>query len=250
MQQCPNCNFKSENSCDLFCAVCGSRLNTVPGKSVCEDCGADLRPHARFCTHCGRMLDFGPTLSIASGECTEICLSVTPGSTVPVRPANVERSDAVDRDTLPPYDPGWQYFFNEDRKLEKSHILSKEEIRMLGRQALLVIPERVAHYAPLVGVKYKRITIRNQKTVWGNCTYEIGFLSFNCLLMLMPLEALDAVVVHELCHMVHPNHSDEFYAEIHRVYPEYKKWDEWLDDHSSVLDCMEDGFQFRSFISY
>ena len=48
--------------------------------------------------------------------------------------------------------------------------LSKEEIRALADRARDVIPQRVAHYAPLVGVTYGRITIRNQRTRWGSCS--------------------------------------------------------------------------------
>ncbi len=77
--------------------------------------------------------------------------------------------------------------------------LSQDEIRALAEQALKVIPERVKYYAPLVGVTYGRITIRNQKTRWGSCSSK-GNLNFNCLLMLAPPEVLDSVVVHELCH--------------------------------------------------
>ena len=90
-----------------------------------------------------------------------------------------------------------------------------------------VIPERVRYYAPLVGVTYGKVTIRNQRTLWGSCSAK-GNLSFNCLLMLCPPEVIDSVVVHELCHRKEMNHSERFYAEVLRVFPEYRKWDRWL----------------------
>ena len=65
--------------------------------------------------------------------------------------------------------------------------LTTEEVRALAQQALEVIPGRVAHYAPLVGVTYGRITIRNQRSRWGSCSSQ-GNLNFNCLLMLVPPE--------------------------------------------------------------
>ena len=112
--------------------------------------------------------------------------------------------------------------------------LSMEEIRALADRALQVIPERVKYYAPLVGVAYGRITIRNQRSRWGSCSSK-GNLNFNCLLMLAPPEVLDSVVVHELCHRKEMNHSDQFYAEVLRVYPDYRKWDKWLKDHGNEL---------------
>ena len=112
--------------------------------------------------------------------------------------------------------------------------LSAEELRVLGEQAVAAIPPRVAYYAPLVGVGYGRITIRCQRTRWGSCSSK-GNLNFNCLLMLTPPEVLDSVVVHELCHRKEMNHSDRFYAEVLRVFPEYHRWDRWLREHGPAL---------------
>ena len=53
--------------------------------------------------------------------------------------------------------------------------------------------------------------------------------------MLTPPEVLDSVVVHELCHRRHMNHSAAFYAEIERVYPEYRKWNRWLKKNGRAL---------------
>ena len=112
--------------------------------------------------------------------------------------------------------------------------LSMEEIRKLADEALRVIPDRVAHYAPLVGVRYGRITIRNQRTRWGSCSSK-GNLNFNCLLMLAPPEVLDYVVVHELCHRKEMNHSPRFWAEVERVIPSYKTYEKWLKTEGSHL---------------
>ncbi len=109
-----------------------------------------------------------------------------------------------------------------------------EEIKSLAEKAKKVIPERVRHYAPLVGVDYGRITIRCQRTRWGSCSSK-GNLNFNCLLMLMPDEVIDSVVVHELCHRKQMNHSKAFYAEVERVFPEYKRWNKWLKDNGGQL---------------
>lgn len=112
--------------------------------------------------------------------------------------------------------------------------LSKQELKALAEQAKAVIPRRVAYYAPLVGVTYGRITIRCQQTRWGSCSAK-GNLNFNCLLMLAPPQVLDSVVVHELCHRRHMNHSERFYDEVLRVFPEYHKWHGWLKENGKVL---------------
>jgi predicted metal-dependent hydrolase len=112
--------------------------------------------------------------------------------------------------------------------------LTMEEIRALASQALRVIPVRVAHFAPAVGVKYGRITIRNQKTRWGSCSAK-GNLNFNCLLMLAPAEVMDYVIVHELCHRKEMNHSPRFWAEVAKVIPDYKSREKWLKTEGTRL---------------
>lgn len=112
--------------------------------------------------------------------------------------------------------------------------LTPEELRALAEQAMRVIPERVAYYAPLVGVTYGRITIRSQTTRWGSCSSK-GNLNFNCLLMLAPPEVLDSIVVHELCHRTEMNHSKKFYAEVLRVFPTYRTQEKWLKEHGIEL---------------
>ena len=108
------------------------------------------------------------------------------------------------------------------------------QLRALARQARAYLPERVAYYEPLIGVHAGRVTIRTQKSRWGSCSSK-GNLNFNCLLMLTPPEVIDSVVVHELCHLKEMNHSQRFYDEVYRVYPEYDKWHRWLSDHGGAI---------------
>lgn len=112
--------------------------------------------------------------------------------------------------------------------------LSDVELRALADQALNVIPARVAHFAPLVGVRYGRITVRNQRSRWGSCSSQ-GNLNFNCLLMLCPEEIVDYVVVHELCHRKEMNHSPRFWAEVERVLPDYKQRLQWLKENGNAI---------------
>ncbi len=109
-----------------------------------------------------------------------------------------------------------------------------EQLQELCDRARQVIPTRVAHFAPLVGVTYERVTIRRQRTKWGSCSSK-GNLNFNCLLMLVPPEVLDYVVVHELCHRKQLNHSAKFWVEVARVMPHYKECEAWLKDNGSAL---------------
>lgn len=124
----------------------------------------------------------------------------------------------------------------EERRavLNEQTPFTAEQMQEFAEKALKIIPERVRYYAPLIGVDYGRITIRNQRTRWGSCSSK-GNLNFNCLLVLFPDGVLDSVVVHELCHRKHMNHSAEFYNEILKVFPEYQRCNEWLKENGGLF---------------
>ena len=112
--------------------------------------------------------------------------------------------------------------------------LTESEIRRLTETARVLLTERVAYFAPQVGVTYARITVRHQRSRWGSCSQK-GNLNFNCLLALCPPEVADYVVVHELCHRPHMNHSAAFWREVERVLPSYREPRKWLKNNGSAL---------------
>lgn len=120
-----------------------------------------------------------------------------------------------------------------DKKAKELPPITHDELCALKEQAMKDIPVRVAHYAAIIGVKYGRITIRNQRTRWGSCSSK-GNLNFNCLLMLLPDDVIDSIVVHELCHIKHMNHSPKFYAEVEKVFPDYRRCHKWLKENGGV----------------
>lgn len=111
--------------------------------------------------------------------------------------------------------------------------LSQEDLIQIKKKAKVLIPQRVEYYSKLTGITYNRIFIRLQKSRWGSCSAD-GNLNFNCLLVLMPLEILDSVVVHELCHRHHMNHSKAFYNEVVSIFPDYKRCDKWLKENGKT----------------
>ena len=128
---------------------------------------------------------------------------------------------------------GWieKHLFKQEQDIPK---MTEEEFQTLVRRALEVIPRVVARFAPVVGVTYGRITIRNQRTRWGSCSTK-GNLNFNCLLLRVPQDVLEYVVVHELCHRKEMNHSPKFWAEVERVLPNYAESKRWLKENGSGL---------------
>ena len=106
--------------------------------------------------------------------------------------------------------------------------------RKFRKAAKEYIPYRVEYFHKYTGGHYASITIRDQKSRWGSCSSH-GTLSFNYRLMMAPPHILDYVVVHELCHLTHMNHSKEFWSMVESILPDYKECKKWLKEHGNEL---------------
>jgi predicted metal-dependent hydrolase len=94
-------------------------------------------------------------------------------------------------------------------------------------QAKKILLERVEFYGCKYGFQYKKIGITSARTRWGSCS-ATGSLNFSWRLIKAPLEVLDYVVVHELVHTVHHNHSAKFWNRVRTIMPDYREKQKWL----------------------
>ncbi len=99
--------------------------------------------------------------------------------------------------------------------------------RWYRREAAARMEGRVAEWAPQIGVEPVRISIRDPRSRWGSCSSR-GTLSFSWRLLLAPLDVMDYVVVHELCHLEVPNHSARFWRLLEAHYPHREADEAWL----------------------
>ena len=95
----------------------------------------------------------------------------------------------------------------------------------------LKIGKQVRHYCEAMGVTVGYVTVKNQKTRWGSCSAK-GNVNFNYQLAFLPDELLDYVVIHELAHRRHMNHSRAFWAEVEKYCPDYLERREQLKEYS------------------
>ena len=95
----------------------------------------------------------------------------------------------------------------------------------------LKIGKRVRHYCEAMGVTVGYVTVKNQKTRGGSCSAK-GNVNFNYQLAFLPDELLDYVVIHELAHRRHMNHSRAFWAEVEKYCPDYLERREQLKEYS------------------
>lgn len=107
------------------------------------------------------------------------------------------------------------------RRQQTLSVLTDENIKELKQMAALVLPKRVEYYSRIMGVTPTSVKITSAKKRFGSCSGK-GGICFSYLLMLYPQEAIDYVVVHELAHIKHHNHSREFYDFVKEFLPDYK----------------------------
>ena len=159
-----------------------------------------------------------------------IALQMMPDGALFVRcPQNM--SDAQIRKFVGSKDAWIQKHLQDKQQLPK---FTAQQLQAVGEEAAQVISARAAYFAPVLGVTYKRITIRTQRTRWGSCSGK-GNLNFNRLLVLMPPAVLDYVVVHELCHLKEMNHSTKFWALVESILPDYRQCKKWLKENGDNL---------------
>lgn len=117
---------------------------------------------------------------------------------------------------------------------QQPYMIRNAIVRWYKRQAAQKTREKVKRYAPVVGVEPAGVNIKTFKSRWGSCTAK-GELEFNWLIMLAPNRMVDYVVIHELCHLIHHDHSPEFWREVARVMPDFQVCREWLRVNSEDM---------------
>ena len=110
----------------------------------------------------------------------------------------------------------------------------KKLVNFLKKEAKLLFLEYVDRYAERMGTAYKKLSITGARTRWGSCSFDDS-LHFSFRLLYAPKEMIEYVVVHELAHTKHKNHSPLFWAEVGKYIPDYKKRRKWLKTHALLM---------------
>ena len=179
-----------------------------------------------------------PASNVRSNRRT-ICISIKPGGEIIIRAPRLLPQAAILSFVYEKTE--WilsAYEKQKDRQVPSLEVPKDTATLALEKRyrdaAKEYIPKRVEFYQQYTGGHYSKITIRDQKTRWGSCSSN-GTLSFNYRLMLAPPRVLDYVVVHELCHLTHMNHSKEIWNMVESILPEYKEYRNWLKENGNTL---------------
>lgn len=119
----------------------------------------------------------------------------------------------------------------ENHREEKTENWCKEQ----KKRARLVFKNRIEYFEGLTGLKVNKLRLSSAKTRWGSCSFN-GTISLVWRLIMAPTEVLDYVVLHEIMHLKHANHSKEYWNALEEYMPDYKKHRIWLKENGFTLN--------------
>lgn len=124
------------------------------------------------------------------------------------------------------------YFLLKNKELTNAPFHFKHFYKDKGQ---FKIPDRMKLYTESIGINPQNIRILELKTHWASCS-ESGNLNFHWKCMMAPLKVLDYIIVHELVHLIHKNHTETFWNTVDKVLPDYKERKEWLRKNGAMMD--------------
>ena len=97
------------------------------------------------------------------------------------------------------------------------------------------LEQKTSIYAEQMGVQPTQIKVKEYKSRWGSCNTR-GEISYNWKIIMTPHRIVDYVVIHELCHLIHHNHSPEYWHQVRSIVPDYQEKRDWLKTNAGLLD--------------
>ncbi|SHN48892.1 hypothetical protein SAMN02745226_00067 [Fervidobacterium gondwanense DSM 13020] len=122
-------------------------------------------------------------------------------------------------------------FFLNPRYVDDANKLA---IWWLRKQAEEYLPKKVNEISEIMGISYKKVVVKDAKTRWGSCSTK-GTISLNWRLIMAPVGIVEYVIVHELAHIAHPDHSPEFWRFVGKFVPDYRLFRNWLKKNGKSL---------------
>lgn len=117
---------------------------------------------------------------------------------------------------------GFEFLQKKVKKDENSINIEKYYHQFYKNEAILTLPSRINHYSKKMGLSPTEIRYKRLRRRWGSCS-SAGVVTFNTLMMQLSYEHIDYIIVHELAHLQHMNHSREFHALVRTILADEKK---------------------------
>lgn len=141
-----------------------------------------------------------------------------------------------------------QIYIDKDKKELKisipTNLTDEQEIKknvdigikkLFKNNTQIKIQERLPYWSKKTGIEYSTLKIRDAICRFGSCVPATKALHFSSRLIMLPEDKIDAIIVHELCHIIHKNHSKDFYNLVKKYIPNYEEIDKWLKQNGKLI---------------
>lgn len=120
-------------------------------------------------------------------------------------------------------------------KEQLKYYIDKLVKKILKSHTEMLIAKRLPYWSEITQIGYNEVKVRDAITRYGSCMPSKKNLYFSSRLIMLPEDKVDAIIVHELCHMKHKNHNKEFYELVAKYIPNYKEIDKWLKENGKII---------------
>lgn len=120
-------------------------------------------------------------------------------------------------------------------KQEEDYYIKDVLRKIFKNNTEVMLKDKISYWSKITNIKYNNVKVRDAKTKFGSCIPKTRDLHFTSRLIMLKEEAIDAVIVHELCHIIYPNHSKDFYTLVEKYIPDYKEINKYLKLNSKNI---------------
>ena len=107
--------------------------------------------------------------------------------------------------------------------------------QLFKKDTEVLIAEKLPYWSKITGFEYNQVKVRDATTRYGSCMPVKKKLYFSSRLIMLPTNVINAIIVHELCHMKYKNHNKDFYDLVATYIPDYKEIDKWLKNNGKII---------------
>ena len=107
--------------------------------------------------------------------------------------------------------------------------------KLLKNHTEILLKERVPYWSRVSNINYKMFKVNDATSKFGSCIPSKKTLHFSSRLIMLPDDMIDGIIVHELCHIVYPNHSKNFYDLVRKYKPNYDEINKWLKNNGKII---------------
>lgn len=118
---------------------------------------------------------------------------------------------------------------------EKKQWIDKSVKQLFKINTEEMLQTKLPYWSKITNITYKTYKVRDTISKYGSCIPKTKMLHFNARLVMLPEDKIDAIIVHELCHIIHPNHSKEFYNLVKQYIPDYDVRNQWLKKNQKLI---------------